>query len=89
LKIWLYNNLDMSTYLQSISRNFDHKCSKLLCEVKKFIMRLTDQFVNYAFDWLLLLQGPIGDFVYKLACEFQYELANFVTKFGTFVVTVS
>jgi hypothetical protein len=30
---------------------------------------------------------------YKLACEFQYELrnelANFPTKFGTFVVNVS
>jgi hypothetical protein len=40
--------------------------------VAKFIMRFTIQFVNYAFDWLLLLQGPIKDFVYKLACEFQY-----------------
>jgi hypothetical protein len=68
--------------LQSISRNFDHKCSASLrssqvrCEVQKFIMRFTNQFVNYAFDWLLLIQGPIRDFVYKLACEFQYELAN-------------
>jgi hypothetical protein len=26
-------------------------------------MRFTNQFVNYAFDWLLLLQGPIRDFV--------------------------
>jgi predicted DCC family thiol-disulfide oxidoreductase YuxK len=59
-------------------------------------MRFTNQFVNYAFDWLILLHGPIRDFVYKLACEFQYELpnlrnelANFATKFGTFVVKVS
>jgi hypothetical protein len=52
-------------------------------------MRFTNQFVNYAFDLLLLLQGPIRDFVYNLACEFQYELANFATKFGTFVVKVS
>ena len=59
------------------------------CEVQKFIMRFTNQFVNYAFDWLLLLQWPIRDFVYKLACEFQYELPNFATKFGTFVVKVS
>jgi hypothetical protein len=48
----------------------------LRCEVQKFIMRFTNQFVNYAFDWLLLIQGPIRDFFYKLACEFQYELAN-------------
>jgi hypothetical protein len=82
--------------LQSISRNFDHKCSELCCEVRKFvakfkrfIMRFTNQFVNDAFDWLILLQGPIRDFVYKLACEFQYELPNFATKFGTFVVNVS
>jgi hypothetical protein len=52
-------------------------------------MRFTNQFVNYAFDWLHLLQGAIRDFVYKLACEFQYELPNFATKFGTFVVKVS
>jgi hypothetical protein len=52
--------------LQSISRNFDHKCSEVRCEVRKFvakfkrfIMRFTNQFVNDAFDWLLLLQGPI------------------------------
>jgi hypothetical protein len=55
-------------------------------------MRFTNQFVNYAFDWLLLLQGPIKDFVYKLTCGFQYELlnlaTNFATKFGTFVVKV-
>jgi hypothetical protein len=31
------------------------------------------KFVNYAFDWLQFfsLQGPIRDFVYKLACQFQ------------------
>ena len=66
--------------LQSISRNFCHKCSELRCEVQKFIMRFTYQFVNNAFDWLLLLQGPIRDFVYKLICEFQYELPNFATN---------
>ena len=43
-------------------------------------MRFTNQFVNYAFDWLILLQEPIRDFVYKLACEFQYELPNFATN---------
>ena len=67
--------------------------SQVRCGVQKFIMRFTNQFVNYAFDWLLLLQGPIRDFVYKLACEFQYELpnfaTNFATKFGTFVFKVS
>jgi hypothetical protein len=76
--------------LQSISRNFDHKCSEFRCEVRKFvakfkrfIMRFTNQFVNDAFDWLLLLQGPIRDFVYKLACEFKYELPNFATNLRT------
>ena len=46
-------------------------------------MRFTNQFVSYAFDWLFLLHGPIRDFVYKLACEFQYELTNFATNFAT------
>ena len=53
------------------------------CEVQKFIMRFTNQFTNYASDWLPLLQWPIRDFVYKLACEFQYELANFATNLRT------
>ena len=46
---------------------------------------ISQTIVNYTFDWLLLLQGPIKDFVYKLACKnsdmnFQTcnELANFV-----------
>jgi hypothetical protein len=50
---------------------------------------IQNQHVNYEFDWLLVLQGPIRDFVYKLACEFQYELPNFAMKFGAFVVKVS
>jgi hypothetical protein len=40
-------------------------------------------FVINAFEWLLLLQGPIRGFVYNPACEFQYELLNFTTKLGT------
>jgi hypothetical protein len=32
--------------LQSISRNFDHKCSEL-----PFILELTSQFVNKVPDW--------------------------------------
>jgi hypothetical protein len=35
--------------------------SQVRCGVQKFIMRFTNQFVNYAFDWLLLLQGPVRD----------------------------
>jgi hypothetical protein len=38
-------------------------------------------FVNNAFDWLLLVQGPSRGFVYN--CEFHYELLNFATKLGT------
>ena len=59
------------------------RSSQVRCEVQKFIMRFTYQFVNNAFDWLLLLQGPIRDFVYKLTCEFQYELPNFATNLRT------
>jgi hypothetical protein len=33
------------------------RSSQVRCEVQKFIVRFTNQFVNYAFDWLLLLQG--------------------------------
>ena len=36
----------------------------------KFILKFTSQ--------------PIRGFVYKPACEFQYELENFATKFGIF-----
>ena len=35
------------------------RSSQDCCEVQKFIMRFTNQFVSYAFDWLLLLHGPI------------------------------
>ena len=59
------------------------RSSQVCCEVQKFIMRFTNQFVNHAFDWLLLLHRPIRDFVYKLACEFQYELPNFATNLRT------
>ena len=60
----------LTLILQSISDNFDHKCSKLRCsqvrcEVQKFIRRFTNQFVNYAFDWFLLLQGLCLPFVYQ------------------------
>jgi hypothetical protein len=36
------------------------------CEVQKFIMRFTNQFVNYAFDWLLLLQSGVGASISRL-----------------------
>ena len=57
--------------------------SELCCEVQKFILNFTSRFVNNALDWLIFVQGPIRGFVYKLACEFQYERLNFITKFGT------
>jgi hypothetical protein len=41
------------------------RSSQVRCEVQKCIIIFTNQFVNYALDWLLLLQGPIKDFVYK------------------------
>jgi hypothetical protein len=81
-----------SRFHETLTTNFPNfvvKFTRLLwssqdcCEVQKFIMRFTNQFVSYAFDWLLLLHGPIRDFVYKLACEFQYELPNFATNLRT------
>jgi hypothetical protein len=38
---------------------------------------------NKVSDWLIFVQGPIRGFVYKPACEFQYELLNFTMKFRT------
>ena len=40
-------------------------------------------YVNKASNWLIFVKGPIRGFVYIRACEFQYELLNFTTKFGT------
>jgi hypothetical protein len=39
--------------------------------------------VNKASNCLIFVKGPIRGFVYKPTCEFQYELLNFTTKFGT------
>jgi hypothetical protein len=44
---------------------------------------LTSPYVNKASNWLIFVKGPIRGFVYIWACEFQYELLNFTTKFGT------
>jgi hypothetical protein len=41
------------------------------------MLKFTSQFVYKATDWLIFVQGPIRGFVYKLACEFQYERLNF------------
>ena len=57
--------------------------SELRCEVQKFIMKFTSPYVNKASNWLIFVKGPIKGFVYIRACEFQYELLNFTTKFGT------
>ena len=46
------------------------------------MLKFTSWFVNKPSDWLIFVQGPIRGFVYKLACEFQYERMNFTTKFG-------
>jgi hypothetical protein len=32
--------------LQSISRNFDHKCSELRCEVRKFVAKFGSSYWN-------------------------------------------
>jgi hypothetical protein len=47
-------------FLQSISRNFDHKCFELhlrswqvCCEVRKFILEFTSQFVNKVPDCMV------------------------------------
>ena len=46
-------------------------------------MKFTSPYVNKASNWLIFAKGPIRGFVYIRACEFQYELLNFTTKFGT------
>jgi hypothetical protein len=46
-------------------------------------MKFTSPYVNKASDWSLNKNKPIRGFVYIRACEFQYELLNFTTKFGT------
>ena len=46
-------------------------------------MKFTSPYVNKASSWLIFVKGPIRGFVYIRACEFQYELLNFTTKFGT------
>ena len=46
-------------------------------------MKFTSPYVNKASNWLIFVKGPISGFVYIRACEFQYELLNFTTKFGT------
>ena len=56
--------------LQLISHNFSD-------------FTFTSRFVNKASDWSLNKNKPIRGFVYKPACEFQYELLNFTTKYGT------
>jgi hypothetical protein len=95
-------NLILILLLSYVSVSIDYSCftadfTKLWPQMfrtsslrsSKVHYEFTNQFVNNAFDWLLLLQGPIRDFAYKWVCEFQYELPNFATKFGTFVVKVS
>jgi hypothetical protein len=42
----------------------------------------TSPYVNKASNWLIFVKGRIRGFVYIRACEFQYELLNFTTKFG-------
>ena len=49
----------------------------------KFILKFTSPYVNKASDWSLNKNKPIRGCVYIRACEFQYELLNFTTKFGT------
>ena len=46
-------------------------------------MKFTSPYVNKASNWLIFVKGPIRGFVYIQACEFQYKLLNFTTKFGT------
>ena len=40
-------------------------------------MKLTSRFVNKASDWLHVEKQPIKFWLYKLVCEFYYELSKF------------
>ena len=54
-------------------------------------MRFANQFVKFAFDWLLSNVQPIRNFVYKPACQISlriFELRNELSNFGTkFVIS--
>ena len=44
-------------------------------------MKLTNRFVYKVSDWLHVRKQPIKCYLYKLVCEFHYELLNFATNF--------
>ena len=62
-KLRVENAPPPGTILQSISRNFDHKCSELRCEVRKFVAKFGSSgseahigihkpiFINKVPDW--------------------------------------
>ena len=63
--------------------NFVPKFAKFVTKFKVHIKNLQTGFLNKAFDWTNSIHGPIKGFVYKPACEFQYELLNFATNLRT------
>jgi hypothetical protein len=79
LEIWGDFKVD---FIYKLFRECCELRSELRCEVQKFIMKFTSPYVNKASNWLIFVKGPIRGFVYIRACEFQYELLNFTTKFG-------
>ena len=84
----MLNDLAITVHFRSlfiVILRASSKSSEIRCEVQKFISGFASRFVNYAFDWLVRVSGPITAFVYKLACEFWKfnELLNFATNFRT------
>ncbi len=72
-------------HLLSVSHDMRQLHAKGLIAIVVFDTNVDIQklVVNYAFDWHLLIQGPIKRFVYKLSCEFQHEPLDFIVKFET------
>ena len=80
----LYSDIIVTFDITVISHNFSVNVANFVLNfVVKSILKFTSRFVNKASDWSLNKNKPIRGFVYKLACEFQYKLLNFTTKFGT------
>jgi hypothetical protein len=81
------------TFHSNVPKSF--RTSQIRCQVQKFIMKFTNGFVNWAFDWLvwlianqrLCLQTCLWISLWTF--ELGNEFAKFGTRFGTFEWKVS
>ena len=99
--VFNWNAPSLNFPLQLISRNFDHKCAELRCEVRKFVAKFSELGIHKPIykqsPWLVpevkeanqMRRLQTGLWISLWTFELRNELANFATKFGTFVVKVS